>query len=327
MKVVYRNFRRTCLIMLGCLLLLTACNSNQESKQAKQTNGQNTPAKQDELAEETVWPHTYVDSRGKEITLTEKPERIASVTWMVTENLLALERPPIAADTVAMMSEWASMKDYFGKYTVEDLGDINTNLEKLLAAQPDLILATSYNEEVLDQLEKIAPVIVFDGETLFSNWVESLREVGKAINETEAAETFISETMSIVDNGRKQLEDTNAGTIGFMRLVSKSMYLFDQNQLAMYYASDKGLGLQMPQNWPEETGIIQLESLPDINPDHLFVSSGEDPALFEELKESLVWQGLTASQKNQVHEIDLSGLTGGALATKYGVETILSALQ
>lgn len=33
MKVVYSNFRRTFLIMLGCLLLLTACNSNQEKEQ------------------------------------------------------------------------------------------------------------------------------------------------------------------------------------------------------------------------------------------------------------------------------------------------------
>lgn len=310
--------------MLGCLLLLTACNSNQEKEQVDEQK--KSPEQEDATAEAT-WPHTYVDSRGKEITLTEKPERIASVTWMVTENLLALERPPIAADTVAMMSEWASMKDYFDKYTIEDLGDMNSNLEKLLAMQPDLILATNYNEEVLEQLEKIAPVIVFDGDALFSNWVESLREVGKALNETEAAETFISETMSIVDNGKEQLKDANIGTIGFMRLVNKDMYLFDQNQLAMYYDSAKGLGLQVPPNWPEKTGTIQLESLPDINPDHLFVSSGEDPVLFDELKESSVWQGLTASQKNQVHAIDLSGLTGGALATRYGVETILSALQ
>ncbi|KOY82299.1 iron-siderophore ABC transporter substrate-binding protein [Lysinibacillus macroides] len=324
MEIVYSNFRRTFLMILGCLLLLTACNSNQEKEQLDE---QSKSSKQEDAVTEITWPHTYVDSRGKEITLTEKPERIASVTWMVTENLLALERPPIAADTVAMMSEWASMKDYFDKYTIEDLGDMNSNLEKLLAMQPDLILATHYNEEVLDQLEKIAPVIVFDGDALFSNWVESLREVGKALNETEAAESFISETMSIVDNGKEQLKDTNIGTIGFMRLVNKDMYLFDQNQLAMYYDSTKGLGLQVPPNWPKETGTIQLESLPDINPDHLFVSSGEDPVLFDELKESSVWQGLIASQKNQVHAIDLSGLTGGALATRYGVETILSALQ
>lgn len=321
------------LVVLSCALILVACSDQEEGTPANEENDQQQEATNDaasgtQTEEEGTWPYTYVDARGKEITLTEKPERIAAVTWMITENLLALERPPIAADTVEVMSGWASMGSYFEKYDIHDLGTpTEVNYEELLSMKPDLILATTANEDVYEKLEKIAPVIVFDSDALFNDWTAAITEVGKAINEESIAQAYIDELMVTIEDGRQTIQEKDLGTFGFIRILNKDMYTFNRGQLAVYYDAEKGLGLPIPANWPEETGAVQLEALPDINPDYMFISSGEGPENYKQLQESAVWGSLTAVKNNQVYDIDLSGLTGGPLAIRYGVETILSAVK
>lgn len=314
--------------------LLMSMVSGCEAQSAKNNTGvpensseiSETDTPEENEAEESEFPRTYIDARGKEVTLEKKPERIAVTTWMITENLLALETPPVAADTVDMMSSWAAMKDYFQNYRVEDLGATNEiNLEKLTELAPDLILATTANEKIYDQLEKIAPVIVFDSDTLFKDWQNAVSEIDKVIGVEEEAEQFINTMMEQVAYAREQVSDLGK-TVGFVRGLSKGLYSLSVEQLSMYYDTDKGLGLTVPDNWAEETGTISLEAFSEINPDYIFISSSEGQKYFEELEKNSVWNSLTAVKENHVFSIDTSGLTGGPLATKYGVQTVLDAL-
>ena len=284
-------------------------------------------ADQDEST--SVWPRAYVDSRGNEIILEKQPERIVVTTWMVTENLLALDMPPAASDTVTMMSEWASMKSYFEIYQIDNLGEshVDVNIEKILDIQPDLILATTANEKIYDQLEKIAPVIVFDTATLFESWQGSIREVAKVVGKEKTAEQFIEKTMDQLKTGREKIATLEAGTFGFLRLINKGIYAFSEEQLSMYYDAAKGLDLSVPRGWPEKTGTISLESFIEIDPDYIFISGSEDQAMMEELEKNAAWNGLKAVKNGHLYPIDLSGLTGGPLATKYGALTIVEAIS
>ena len=274
--------------------------------------------------DEAAFPRTYTDARGKEVTIEKKPERIAVTTWMITEKLFALDTPPIAADTVETMSTWASMKDYFEKYQVEDLGT-EVNVEKLLEMKPDIILATSSNEKILDQLEEIAPVIVFDVSLMFGDWQASTREVAKVIGEEAAAETFIDDLMTQITQTKEELS-VDGKTVGFLRLWSKTIYSMGVATCAAYYDESNGLGLEIPQGWPEEIGELSLEALTEMNPDYIFISSSEDEAYMEELGKNSVWNSLKAVKEGQVYSIDLSALSGGALASKYGVQVVSDAL-
>ncbi len=311
-------------ILAGCAGT-PAGNNTSTSENTTAISDTNTP--EPAQSEETAFPFTYTDARGKDVTIEKKPERIASVTWMITENLFALETPPVAADTWTLLSEWASMKEYFQKYQVESLGESHTeiNLEKLLEIKPDLILATTANEKIYEQLEKIAPVIVFDSGVLFADWQNSIREIAKVVGEETAAENFIDTTTVQVAEGREKIAQTGK-TVGFLRVISKSFSAFGIGQLSMYYDTEKGLGLTVPQGWAEEGAELSLEGLSEINPDYLFVSGGEDQEYMDELSKNSVWNSLTAVKEGHVYPIDLSGLTGGPLATKYGVQTVLDAL-
>lgn len=324
--------------VLGLILLavLTMCAFAGCAGTPAENNGTSTPENASVVSEtnspepsaagESKWPRIYTDVRGKEVTLEKKPERIAATTWMITENLLALEAPPVAADTQTELSKWASTKEYFQKYSIEDLGATNEiNLEKLAEMKPDLILATTANEKIFEQLEKIAPVIVFDSNTLFEDWQNSVKEIGKVVGAETQAESFINNTMKQVVQAREKVSSLDK-TVGFVRVVKKGLYSLSVDQLSMYYNAEKGLGLTVPDHWAKETGSISLEAFSEINPDYIFISGSENQTYMEELNNNSVWSSLTAVKEDHVYPMDLSGLTGGPLATKYGVQTVLDAL-
>lgn len=278
-------------------------------------------------ADETDWPRTYTDARGKEVTLEKKPERIAVTTWMITENLLALETPPVASDTVEVISQWGSMKSYFEKYQIEDLGKdhLSINLEKLVETSPDLILATTINEKIYDQLEKIAPVIVLDDASFFDNWQTSVREISKIIGEETAAETFINKVLEEAEQGKANVEALGEITVGFARAWKKEFTVYSEQQLILFYDKENGLGLSSPLNWPTKRSTLSLEAFSEFDPDYIFLS-GADQEFMDELSANSVWKLFTAVKNNHVFSIDLSALTGGPLAMRYGVQTVIDTL-
>lgn len=273
---------------------------------------------------EAVFPLAYTDARGKEVMIEQKPKRIAATTWMITEKLLALDDPPVAADTIETMTSWDSMKKYLEKYHVEDLGT-EVNLEKLLEVKPDLILATQANEKIYDQLEAIAPVVVFDSGLMFGDWQVSTREVAKVVGEEAAAEVFVSDLKARIVKAREKIS-INGKSVAFLRLWSKTIYSMGIDTCAAYYDGADGLGLTIPRGYPQEIGELSLESLTELNPDYIFISTSEDEAYMGELGKNSVWNALTAVKEGHIYPMGLSGLAGGPLAAKYGIQVILDAL-
>lgn len=90
---------------------------------------------------------------------------------------------------------------------------------------------------------------------------------------------------------------------------------------------NNGLGLEIPKNWPEAIGELPLEALTEINPDYIFIANAEDEAYMAELNKNSVWNSLTAVKEGHLYSIDISALSGGALAAKYGVQVVLDALS
>lgn len=320
---------RMLLLGVSLIMVLSGCaktsKDNSISTSKSTTTTEEASTLKDSENKEQAFPLTYTDVRGKKVTLEKKPERIAVATWMITEKLLAIDVPPIAADTLETMSSWASMKDYLGKYQIEDLGS-EVNLEKLLETKPDLILATQANEKIYDKLEAIAPVVVFDVNQMFGDWQTSTREVAKVVGEEKAGEDFINDMMMQITKAKESIS-VEGKSVGFLRLWSKNIYSMGIETCAAYYDKEKGLGLEIPKDWPKEIGAISLEALTNMNPDYIFISTSEDESYMKDLSENAVWNSLTAVKEGHVYTIDISALSGGALASKYGIEVVTEALS
>ncbi|HCA30291.1 MAG TPA: hypothetical protein DEP23_12365 [Ruminococcaceae bacterium] len=230
--------------------------------------------------EESTYPRTYTDSRGKEIVFETQPTKVISTDWSITESLFIMDYPPVASSLVEMMSGWESMKSYFEAYHVEELGGgmSTVNLEKMIELQPDLILTTAYTkEDVIEQYEKIAPVAVLSREAFVEREM-GIREIGKIIGIEQTVNEILGKEKEQLVQYKEQLsEQLGDKTVMFLSESGKVISFYYGN-VALHYDTEKGLGLHAPKSLPTEvkTENITLEGLSEYNPDVIVISSSEE---------------------------------------------------
>lgn len=279
---------------------------------------------------EAGFPRTYIDSKGNKIIIEKQPQRIAIVAFPLVETMFALNTQPVAAPQVTVMSQWDSLKPYLAGNSLIDLGSqTSINLEKLLEIEPDLIIGTKYNEEIYEELSKIAPVILLDTQPLSLDWKSVPREIAKVIGKERTVEARIAEIEGLITESREKLSPYKDETFAFLTLADKSSFgVFGKQIYPAYFDGQSGLGLKAPNGYPEKTGRLSLERLAELNPDHIFIMKvpGAEKKL-ESLKSNSLWNALPAVKEGKVHLIDRSAFTIGMLATEYGVKSIVNTLE
>lgn len=110
------------------------------------------------VATPAAFPMTITDDAGRKVTIQKQPERIASLAPSNTEILFALGlgSKVVAVDQYSDYPPEAKQKSQLGSYLKPDL-------EQLVAATPDLVLATGvHTKEIVPQLEsrKLTAVVV-----------------------------------------------------------------------------------------------------------------------------------------------------------------------
>jgi iron complex transport system substrate-binding protein len=140
---------------------------------------------------------TATDALGNEITLTEKPQRIVSLTLGTDETLLDLVGPErlIGVTYLASDATTSNIADNPALAEVENI--VEANPEQIIALEPDLVFAASFTDPaVLDQLKSAGVTVYAVG---FFNSVEAMQanilEIGRLVGEEEKAQGLV-ETMN-----------------------------------------------------------------------------------------------------------------------------------
>lgn len=340
----------TAIIFTGCS---KASDKNQTSDSIEATNAaEATPAKEEakpgETAaaegdsgeasestaatpvqvEETVYPFTYTDGEGRKVTIEKQPTKVAISYLPHWESLILLGVTPVGTTSAKHYEEtWDALQGY-DLSSVVDLGNADINLELLAQLEPDIILQQSYNKESVENLEKIAPVVVF-GPQVKMDWRYSLREIGKVVGKAQKAEEVIAETDKKLADARVKLQEKyNGKTVMLMSLMGEDKYYCAYRP--DLYDSKTGLGLNVPEGFPasEQYEQVSMEALAEMNPDYLFVNVFDgDEAYLEELNNNnSVWKSLKASKDGHVYRLDGSGHAASAISTIYTVDTIIDTL-
>lgn len=142
-----------------------------------------------------TYPLTLKDDLGKEVTLKAEPKRIVSLSPPLTESAFALG----LGDRVVGVTRFCNFpKETEGKEKIGGVSD--PSVEKILALNPDLVLATVGNPmPVLEALEKSQiPVLSLDPKT-YDGVAEALKTLGRVCGVPEAGEKLA-----------KQMRDTAA---------------------------------------------------------------------------------------------------------------------
>jgi iron complex transport system substrate-binding protein len=145
----------------------------------------------------TPAPIKITDQVGRTVTLeTTDPQRIVSLAPANTEILFALG----LSDKVVGVTDYS---DYPPEATLKpNVGRYDTpNIEQILAADPDLILADSIHKaEIIPQLESHGLTVVAIAPATFEDIFDSIRMVGEITGTEEKADELLSDMQARVDS-------------------------------------------------------------------------------------------------------------------------------
>ncbi|MEF2964222.1 ABC transporter substrate-binding protein [Paenibacillus sp. M1] len=330
---------------LICLVfLVSACSGGgSRQNQAGAPQGNASPPQQEQENggnEESggAFPRTITDAQGK-VTIEKKPEKVAVVHWGYNDAILIFDVPSVALALPFTYKQSVLHTETYKLYVdkIKDLEIVgeNTevNLEQLLAYEPDLIIAGgTLNQEIGEQLSAIATTVFIDEtkDDVWTNWPAVIAKIGEILGQEERAAEYIGQFNEQILTAKEKLSGVN-GTVAFVQVREKAVYLQGTNYLGRYYDE---LGLTAPEDPVMAEGAeMSLEGLYQLNPDHLFLgyfnyTDESLPALTDEWEKGSVWGSLNSVKNGHVYPINGELALGyGPIGQSYGIQAIVEALQ
>lgn len=219
--------------------------------------------------------YSVTDATGQKLSFYEKPKRIISMNVSVDEILLDLiDSKRIAALTY--MADDPSICSAGDKVKLVKNRVHGSNIEMVIALQPDLVIIPDYAAPVLNAL-RAAGVRVYvcatpnDMQDIFNFIIE----IGKAVGEEEAGKAMVAKLKMDMQNIREQVvakipekERLKVLCLSFMGPMGMRGTFSD---LCYYSGILNALeGIDIPQN-----GTLSEEKMLEINPDMIIISTWE----------------------------------------------------
>lgn len=246
-----------------------------------------------------TYPLVLTDSFGREVTIPEQPESIVSLAPSSTEILFALD----LGDKVIGVTE---VCDYPQEaLAIEKMGGFQgVDVEKIIAADPDLIIADSLTtKEVVEQLESLGfPVLAIRAASV-EEMLEHIELIGKAANVNEKADEVIAGLRARIDAVSQKVQDINEEDrpLVFYEVWHDALMSVGPNTFihdVIEIAGGRSATADATTDWP----VVDLENLLASNPDVLILGHvGQTP---EEAKARPNWQPVNAVKNDRVYTIN-----------------------
>ena len=295
----------TALVAVGALAALAACGTTDEP-----TSDASTPAA------DGAGAVSITDDRGETVELDAPATRVVSLEWMQTEMLTSLGITPVGAADVEGYTSWVGTSvPLVGE--PEDVGTRGEpSVEAIAALEPDLIIGvtSSIPEGAMEQMERIAPVALFDGADAADpiGYVEqTFRSVATLVGEDDAADEVVAASEAKVAENAQTLAD--AGLTG-TPVVFASPYAEGANVTirmhgprTAFQAVADAMGLTAAWTDPGDDAYglsyVDVEGLTALPAETRFLYWGndsEDDVVETALASNPVWQSLPFVQQGHV---------------------------
>lgn len=143
----------------------------------------------------TSFPMQITDDLGRTVTIEEAPRRIVSLAPAITESLFALG----LADKVVGVTNYC---DYPAEAaTKPKIGGFSTpNVELVVVAEPDLVLASTINANYVPQLENAGLTVVTVESLNLEEVLDNIRLIGRVSGAAEAADSLTADMRQRIDS-------------------------------------------------------------------------------------------------------------------------------
>lgn len=260
-------------------------------------SGCQTPTQQQTQGD--TYPMLLTDSFGREVTIPKQPERIVSLAPSSTEILFALG----LGDKVIGVTDVCDYPEE--ALAIEKMGGFQgVNVEKIVAANPDLIIADSLTtKEVVEQLESFGfPVLAIRAVSV-EEMLQHIELIGRAANVKAKAEEVIAGLrgrVEAISQRVKDIPDDERPLVFYevwydaLMSVGPNTFIHDVIELA----GGKSVTADATTDWP----VVDLEVLLAKNPEVVILGhTGQTP---EQVKARVNWQTVDAVKNNQVYTIN-----------------------
>jgi len=249
-----------------------------------------------------------IDETGRRVAVPVEVRRIVALAPNLTEIVYALG----AQDRLVAVSNYsdsppeAKSKPRIGM-------PMNPNLEAIVAAHPDIVLATAVNRyATADELTRLGIAVYGTDPHTVEGMLESIEHIGGVIGATARAESVVASLRQRLNALQSKLAGAPVARVFFVvgesPLISLGEHTFIAD--ALRYAGAQSV-VHAKQDWPQ----ISLEEVVRLNPDYLMFASngfgGEDSTAKQlaELRSEAGWRELAAVREGHVvvvnDEIDL----------------------
>ncbi|MNJ50757.1 putative siderophore-binding lipoprotein YfiY precursor [compost metagenome] len=244
-----------------------------------------------------------------DVEIPAEPKKIAVLLDYYSDHLLELGIKPHASTTSLVDNQFLPYIANKMEGVIPLGASESPNLEALLEAEPDLIIAYEpSHQQIEDSLRKIAPTLLLDGD-LMNDWRQLFLELGTVVGKEELAQQKLNEYLLKAEAAKQEL-DRKVGEEVFvvMRVMPKELRVYGVDDIRIGRIIHQELGLNGLKLADDKAMMpISLEELPNLNPDHIFLMENvEDVAKsrIDELESSAIWNNIKAVQKNQVYIVE-----------------------
>lgn len=259
---------------------------------------------------------TVTDARGKDVTIDGPATKVVTLEWSVTEYVASLGVQPIGVADVKGYRTWAKEVPLTGEPA--DVGmRTEPSVDSISGLEPDLILAdvSSIPEDAMEQIERIAPVVVLESATtdgLFDLIEDNERTVGTLLGKEDEAAALAEDFEAALAAAQKTVADAGAeGTpmalaYPYAEANSTTFRVHGPGSAPAEVGEAIGLTTASQDKGDAEYGLTtsDVEGLKNLPDDTEFLywadPTADDP--IEALSKNAVWNDLPFVEDGRVHK-------------------------
>ncbi len=285
-------------------LAITSCGSDT----ADNTENTSTTSEEQTETSESTDTVTVTDVRG-EVEIPANPSRVVDLSG--SSDVLTL----LGYNIVGTANSDAYDYRKFPSYLEDMLGEAQIlgysmvaemDVEAILSLEPDLIVISTVQEKMYDQLSQIAPVVMID--LALVDWKEDMMNVANTFNKGAEAEAWINDYLTYAEEVGNEVKATYGEETTYLSYLASagSLYLFDSAGLGTILYDD--MKLTRPENMPGQADVslpvVTMEGLVEIDADYQLVVATDEDLL--SLHDNSVWNNVDAIKNGDYVELPAS---------------------
>ena len=262
------------------------------------------------VAENVAKEDTMVvtDVRG-EVEIPSNPKRIVDLSG--NSDILSILGYDVVGTANSDAYDYTKFPSYLEEtlkgaeilgYSMQDTMDV----EAVMNLNPDLIVISTVQEKMYDQLSEIAPTVMIQLEAL--NWKDDVKSFAKVFNKEEVAEKWLKAYEEKAKEAGDKIKAEYGENTTYLSFLASGgqFFIFDGAGFGSVLYED--MGLSKPKGMPEQSNIslpvVTYEGLAAIDTDYIFlITTDED---YTQLESNAIWNSLPAVKEGKVVKLGAS---------------------